>query len=420
MKLLNKPRGTQDIFSPRSLLYQKIQQIITEILWKNNYQPIIFPTFEHIELFTKSLGSTTDVVHKEMFTFQDRKKRELALRPEGTASTVRLVCENKLIKESYPLKLYYWANMFRYERPQKGRHREFWQLGVELVNAKGIFADYQILKLVSDILHSLGITDFTFYLNYIGDADTKKNYKNLLEKFIEDKSSDLCDDCQRRSCGNILRIVDCSMCKKKFSYPPYKNAWDSQDRDYVKAIDQILDKCDFPYRYDYNLVRGLDYYTGIVFEVNIEGEKALLGGGRYDNLYQEIGNINSPAIGFAMGIERLVDYLETPGLSSKLLKNYNRVDIFFLVSILDFYLDVLGWKTELEKYLLVIDYNLEVRKLKRFTKIIDYYQPRLIIVLGEKELKSEKLSIKDCQENKEFLINKNELTKWISEYLYQT
>src|SRR6185436_19846285 len=141
MTLPNKPRGTQDISPPRSLLYQKIQQIITEVLYKNNYQPIIFPTFESKELFTSSLGYTTDIIHKEMYTFTDRKGRELALRPEGTASTVLLICENKLIREGYPLKLYYWANMFRYERPQRGRYREFWQLGVELINAGGVIAD---------------------------------------------------------------------------------------------------------------------------------------------------------------------------------------------------------------------------------------------------------------------------------------
>src|SRR4051794_26762259 len=165
MTLPNKPRGTQDFYSPRSLIYQKIQQIIIGILEKNNYQPIIFPTFEAKELFTSSLGSTTDIIHKEMYTFvdytsvdiKDKKGRELSLRPEGTASTVRLVCQNNLVREVYPLKLYYWANMFRYERPQKGRYREFWQLGVELINAKGAVADYQILKLVADILHNLGV-----------------------------------------------------------------------------------------------------------------------------------------------------------------------------------------------------------------------------------------------------------------------
>ncbi|CAG8683558.1 5123_t:CDS:2, partial [Ambispora gerdemannii] len=152
MTFPNKPRGTQDIYPPRSLIYQKIQQIITEILHKNNYQPIIFPTFEFKELFTSSLGSTTDIIHKEMYTFQDRKEREMALRPEGTASVVRLVCQNKLVRE-----------------------------GVELVNAGGVIADCQILKLVSDILGGLGIKNFTFKLNYLGDSETKEKYKNELE-----------------------------------------------------------------------------------------------------------------------------------------------------------------------------------------------------------------------------------------------
>src|SRR6185503_12666241 len=183
------------------------------------YQLIIFPTFETKELFTSSLGSTTDIVHKEMYNFQDRKGRELSLRPEGTASTVRLVCQNKLVREGYPLKLYYWANMFRYERPQKGRYREFWQLGVELVNAKGVIADYQILKLTADILSGLEIKDFTFNLNYLGDSETKERYKNELKKFVEKNNPDLCDNCQRRYKSNPLRVLDCLICKNKFSYP---------------------------------------------------------------------------------------------------------------------------------------------------------------------------------------------------------
>ncbi|CAH1756425.1 12384_t:CDS:2 [Entrophospora sp. SA101] len=264
MTLPNKPRGTQDIYPPRSLLYQKIHQIITKILQKNNYQPIIFPTFEYQELFTTSLGSTTDIIHKEMYAFPDRKGRELALRPEGTASTVRLVCENKLVKE-----------------------------GVELINGPGIMADYQILKLVADILNN---------------------------------------------------------------------------KDYVEELNKFLDKFSLPYQYNYGLVRGLDYYTGLVFEVSFAGEKSLLGGGRYDKLYQEVGNIKVPAVGFAVGIERLLDYL-----------------------------------AKLEKYPLIIEYNLEVRKIKSLPKIIDYYQPKILVIAGEKELNSQELLIKDWQKKQKDL-----------------
>ncbi|CAG8437957.1 8413_t:CDS:2 [Ambispora leptoticha] len=287
MSKLNRPRGTQDIYPSSSLLYQKIQQIISKLLQKNNYQLVIFPTFENAELFTNSLGSTTDIIHKEMFTFSDRKGRLLALRPEGTASVVRMVCENKLIQE-----------------------------GVELINAKGVVADYQLLKLVVDIFYELGITEFTFSLNYLGDNETKENYKSELKSFIEAKDIDLCKNCQARYQNNPLRILDCS-------------------------IYQLLKKFNFPYTYDYSLVRGLDYYTGLVFEASLGENKALLGGGRYDKLYQEIGDIDVPALGFAIGIDRLINYLETSGLSSKLLENFNKIDVFFFLSVPEFYPDVL-------------------------------------------------------------------------------
>ncbi|CAI2162887.1 17011_t:CDS:2 [Funneliformis geosporum] len=279
-------------------------QIITEILRKNNYQPIIFPTFEAQELFTSSLGSTTDIINKEMYNFLDKKGRELALRPEGTAST----------------------------------------LGVELVNTRGVIADYQILKLIADILSGLGIKNFTFNLNYLGDYQTKEKYKNELKNLVEKNHPDLCEDCQRRYKNNPLRILDCL------------------------------------------LLRGLDYYTGLVFEVDLGTEKAILGGGRYDSLYQEIGNINLPAIGFAVGIERLVDYLE----EKKLLKIDHK---------------------ELAQFSLTMDYNSEVKKMKHLAKIIDYYQPKLLIILGEKELKSGKILIKDCQQRQEFLVEKEKLVK---------
>lgn len=414
MTLPNKPRGTQDIYPPRSLIYYKVQQIITEILHKNNYQLIIFPTFEAKELFTSSLGSTTDIIHKEMYTFRDRKERELALRPEGTASVVRLVCQNNLVREGYPLKLYYWANMFRYERPQKGRYREFWQLGVELVNTQGVVADYQVLKLVVDILQNLGIKNFCFRLNYLGDIETKEKYKKELKKFIRENDLELCDVCQKRYEDNPLRILDrCSFCKEKYAFPPYKIAWNEKNINYVNELEVLLNKFKIPYEYDGYLVRGLDYYTGLVFEADLGSEKATLGGGRYDNLYQEIGDINVPAVGFAIGIERLVDYLE----EKKLLKVSNEVDLFFLAIAPEAYSDILTWKEELAKYPLVVDYNLEVKKIKHLSNIIDYYQPKILIILGEKELKTRKILIKDCRKRQDFLVEKEKVVEWIINYL---
>jgi histidyl-tRNA synthetase len=411
MNFPNKPRGTQDIFSSRALTYQRVQQVITKILHNNNYQPMIFPTFEAKELFTKSLGLTTDIINKEMYIFQDRKGRELALRPEGTASVARLVLQNNLIKEGYPLKLFYWANMFRYERPQKGRYREFWQLGVELVNSEGVIADYQVLKLISDILIGLGINDFIFNLNYLGNNKTKENYKVKLRNFFHGKESKLCDDCKRRYLTNPLRIIDCSICQKNFSYPSYESSWDENNLDYVNELTQILNKFNFPYQYNHRLVRGLDYYTGLVFEVDLGTEKAVLGGGRYDNLYQEIGEKNLPAIGFAIGVERLVDFLE----EKKILEARNYVDVFFFAFDSSSYFDILFWKDSLTKCQLIVDYNLEVRKIKTLPKIIEHYQPKLLILLNQKGLDGSKVVVKNCQteEKEEFLLKKENLVDWV-------
>ena len=202
-------------------------------------------------------------------------------------------------------------------------------------------ADYQILKLVADILYGLGIRDFTFSLNYLGDNETKEKYKNELKNFVKKDNPDLCEDCQRRGKTNPLRILDCLLCANRFHFPSYKNAWSKKDNAYINELNQILDKFNLPYQPDYYLVRGLDYYTGLVFEVNLKGEKALLGGGRYDNLYQEMGKRNFPAIGFALGIERLIDYLEASQPRSELLSFSSGVDVFFFAMTSKVYLDIL-------------------------------------------------------------------------------
>jgi histidyl-tRNA synthetase len=224
MEIINRPRGTQDIYPPRSLLYKKIFQIVQEILICNNFQPIIFPAYEYSELFKTSLDSTNDVIHKEMFVFTDRKNRNLALRPDGTICTARLILNNKLFMNGFPLKLYYLANMFRYERPQKGRYREFWQLGVELVSASGITADYQVLKIIQEIFEILGIKEFTCKLNYLGSKSTQEKYKQELKNFFKKEKVYLCQDCCRKSKDNPLRILDCKTCQKKISFPSYKIA----------------------------------------------------------------------------------------------------------------------------------------------------------------------------------------------------
>jgi len=412
VKLKNKPRGTVDIFPPRSSIYQKIQQISSYVLKKNNYQLVIFPTYEFTELFTSSLGSTSDVVNKEMFTFFDRKGRSLTLRPEGTASTARLICQNKLVNSNNPLKLYYWGSMFRYERPQKGRYREFYQLGVELINASGIIADFEILRIAKDLLETFAIKDFTFQLNYLGSEKTRERYKKELKSFFSNKTDELCSDCQKRYQTNILRILDCSYCFGNFAFPSYQKSWDNEDNGYIEKLNQILDSDNFPYTYNYKLVRGLDYYTGLVFEVKLMDKNAILGGGRYDELIGKIGDKSLAAAGFAIGIDRLVNYL-----LDNFINNSTSIDIFFLALTEQAFPLIFTLQKKLKKYNYVSDYNLTIKKIKNPFKVLDYYLPRLTIIIGEEELKSDKILIKDCQKKKDFFVDSKKLIKWIDQYL---
>jgi len=311
-KLLAKVRGTQDVLPARALLYQKIQQTIQNILNKNGYQPIILPTYEYQKLFTISVGESTDIVQKEMFAFVDRGRRQLVLRPEGTASTVRLVCQNKLVNHGYPLRLYYWGNMFRYERPQKGRYREFWQLGVELINAQGVMADGELFWLVKQIVYTFGLKKTTvLHWNYLGEPEVKEKYKTVLKKHLADELDKLCSDCQKRYQINTLRILDCKLCELK-KLPSYREFLTEKDLVYLEELNEFSDKLGINHYYDEKLVRGLDYYTGIVFELLLveNGKKSvILGGGRYDQLFQQLGGIDLPAVGFALGVDRLADYL---------------------------------------------------------------------------------------------------------------
>lgn len=412
MKII-KPRGTQDFYPPFSNFLWELKKKIIKILEKNNYNPILFPTFEKSELFTNPLNDSI-IFNKEMFSFQDKKMRNLSLRPEGTISTARLISENKLLKENYPLKFYYWANMFRYERPQKDRYREFWQLGVELVNSDGIIADFQILSLIYEILINLNIKYFSISLNYIGNEETKKKYENNIKNYIKNNNifENLCVNCKVRFFKNPLRISDCFSCKLKFKLPNYNDSWSKEDKKYVYEINSILDNHKFPYKYDYNLVRGLDYYNGLVFEVNFDENKAIIGGGRYNNLYKKIINLDAPSIGFSIGIDRLMNHLLD--LNVNLIKK-PKIDIFFFVSSFEFYEKIFSWKKKLSLYSLILDYNQKIEKICKIKKFIKYYDPRFFIILGKKELKNEIITIKKFNQDKNIIIKeKNFLDELIN------
>jgi histidyl-tRNA synthetase len=413
--MINRPRGTRDIIYPKSFIYQKINFITTKLLNSNNYKQIIFPTYENKEIFSSSLGDSTDVIRKEMFLFNDKKGREMALRPEGTVCVVRSVCQNKLLN-NHPLKLFYWANMFRYERPQQGRYREFWQLGVEIINIGGHLADLEALLIAKSILESLGINDLSFSINYLGNQETRSRFKNYLKDSLKNDLHLLCKDCVYRYSNNPLRIMDCDLCNSIESIPDYSKSWSDEDYEYISKITNSLNKINLKCNIDQKLVRGLDYYTGITFEVKLLNEgKTLIGGGRYDDLFNKFIDKKVPSIGFALGVDRLVEFFYD-SLCKDFEKNM-KLDLLLISIDESTSLELFSLREKIlkKKEDLVVELNLEEKGKKSFD-LINFYNPKLTLIVGKKEVESNFFTLKSDLDKKEFIISKNDVVDWIINY----
>ena len=308
-------RGTYDILPPESGLWQKVEQTAKELFAKYGYNEIRTPVFERTELFIRSIGEATDIVEKEMYTFQDKKNRSLTLRPEGTACVVRACLEHKLLAQQGALqKLYYFGPMFRYERPQAGRQRQFHQIGVEMFGTYSPIADVEVIAMMIRFFESLGLEGLSVNINSLGDAESLGNFKENLKNFFEPQLENLCADCQRRFKKNILRVLDCKNpdCKKIVSsteVPTMRNSLTEEAKQHYETVLELLEKIGIPYNENQKLVRGLDYYTHTIFEVthnSLGSQDALGGGGRYNNLVKEFGGPPTGAVGFAIGVERLI------------------------------------------------------------------------------------------------------------------
>lgn len=380
-KILTRPRGTQDLFPPRALLFEKLRSSITKVLQLNSFHPLIFPTLEYEELFTKNLANSS--VNKEMYQFSDRKGRKMVLRPEGTLSTMRLILQNKLHLNFslFPGKYYYWANMFRYERPQKGRYREFWQLGVEIVGAKGLQADLCAIETTLEVLKIFSLKNFFLRVNYLGSKETQKRYETLLKECLDYQAELFCQNCLGRL-QNPLRILDCQECQDRIKVPPYSSVLSTEEKRYVRELEGLLKTLAVPFTWDEKLVRGLDYYTGMVYEVSLKDtNKSLLGGGRYDELYKERGGVDLPSVGFALGVERLLEFLENQESFEK-----ETLDFFFLdrspPSL--FFSLIVSVKNELIRQDYRVDYNLVAGE--KITKELVFQRKKVkILVVFEKD-----------------------------------
>lgn len=307
------PRGTHDLWGSQARKLRKLEELCRTVFKRYNYSEIIVPTFEDAGLFTRSIGENTDIVEKEMYVFEDRKGRKLALRPEGTASIVRAYVENSLGQDGGVAKYFQSGSMFRYDRPQAGRYREFYQIGAEYYGNPAPSADAEVILLARDIMNAAGIAGAVILLNTLGCAECRPAYKKALLEFFKPggtAAKDLCEDCSKRIEKNPLRVLDCKIDGKKFENAPKMEDHLCQGcRDHFNSVKNLLDTAGCKYTLDPKLVRGLDYYTKTIFELRsgaLGAQDALGGGGRYDNLIKELGGPATPAVGFAVGAERVI------------------------------------------------------------------------------------------------------------------
>lgn len=312
----NALKGVEDILPPDVYLWQKAESLSRDVFSVYGFQEIRPPIIESTGLFTRSIGETTDIVEKEMYTFQDKAGRSVTLRPEGTAPVVRAYVEHHLYNFPSPQKFFYSGPMFRYERPQKGRFRQFYQIGVEAFGVAASEMDVEMLSMLRTFLEGLGLKRLNFEINSIGCGQCRPSYKEALINFFSDRINDFCPDCRRRYEYNPLRILDCKVercIELKKGSPVVTDFLCNECTEHFNGLKSGLDFLRIPYVINPNMVRGLDYYTRTAFEVTSEhlgSQKAVAAGGRYDNLVEEFGGPPTPAIGFAIGTERLIALLQ--------------------------------------------------------------------------------------------------------------
>jgi histidyl-tRNA synthetase len=307
---MQKVRGTQDILPDESFLWQKIEDAISEVCKNFGFSEVRLPVIEHTEVFKRSIGEETDIVSKEMYSFQSRGEKSITLRPEGTAGVARSYGENKIYGKENITKWYYKGPMFRAERPQKGRQRQFHQAGIELIGSSSPLADAEVILANIAILEKLGLKEYSLKLNSVGDENSRPAYIEALKVYFKNKLHILCDQCKVRYEKNILRVLDCknASCQDVLdSCPSITEYLDSASKEHFESVKELIGGVDFTE--DKRLVRGLDYYTRTAFEITsnlLGGQDALLGGGRYDNLIGEFCGKKIPAVGSAIGLERLI------------------------------------------------------------------------------------------------------------------
>ncbi|WP_146551228.1 histidine--tRNA ligase [Rummeliibacillus sp. SL167] len=413
------PRGTQDILPGQTEKWQKVEEIIRHLCHVYRYQEIRTPIFESTELFQRGVGDTTDIVQKEMYTFEDRGGRSITLRPEGTASVVRSYVEHKMFGQpDQPVKLSYMGPMFRYERQQAGRYRQFVQFGVEAIGSKDPAIDAEVIALAMNVYAAAGLKDIKLVINSLGDHEVRTKHREALVKHFEPHIHEFCPDCQSRLKKNPLRILDCKMDREHplmATAPALTDYLNEGSASYFDQVKNYLDILGISYEVDPNLVRGLDYYNHTTFEIMSTAEglgaiTTLCGGGRYNGLVEEIGGPESPGIGFAMSIERLLLALEAEG---KELNTENQLDVFIVTMDADSKRKAVELASSFRAKGISTEIDYSNRKMKAQMKAADRQGAKWVIVLGEQELAENVASVKNMESGNQEKIPFHDLVNYL-------
>ena len=419
--MINKPKGTYDINGINGKKILELENMFKNMMLLYNYEYIRTPIFESSNLFHRGVGETTDIVSKETYDFKDRGNREMTLRPEGTASVVRSYIENKIYGEAKtPTKYWYYGPMYRYERPQSGRNREFYQFGVEVFESNDPAIDAEVISIPVNIYKLLGLKDVKVKINSLGDTESRNNYKEVLLKHFKGHIDDLCGDCKERYKKNPLRILDCKVDSNHNALktaPSILDYLNDESKNHFELLKKYLTSLSVEYIVDSSIVRGLDYYTHTVFEVeaklaSTDKMSILCAGGRYDGLVSAIGGPNTPGVGFALGMERLMNILEEEKIE---LDFDNEIDCYVIPLSANEKEEALKLVSHLRMNAFKVDTDFLSRNVKSNFKQADRLNTRFIILIGEEEMKTNIYTIKNNITKEEYRIKQKDIIDFLDE-----
>lgn len=408
--ITQRPKGTQDWYGVDMHKRTVVEALARKLCKFYNIEEISTPVFEHTVLFQRGVGETTDVVQKEMYTFDDKGKRSITLKPEGTAGAIRAYLENNLYAESGPTKLFYITPAFRYEQPQSGRLRQHHQFGVEFIGSKSPLAEVELITLITKFIEGIGLRDAKLHINSIGCSDCRKNYNEALLEYLKEKEDQLCPTCKERMKKNPLRVIDCKVpsCKEIVKDAPRTIQYlDEECQSHFDELQHLLKSLQIPFEIDTGIVRGLDYYTKTVFEFVNEDGFTLCGGGRYDNLIHELDEKQDiPSVGFGMGIERILYFLE---------KEKVELDS---EPVIELYVGILGSDAKVEAYRLVSELRnagivVETDYLDRSVKAQMKYANKIgaknTVIIGADEIEQKLVQIKNMETGEQNKVDFNQI-----------